>query len=378
MGNAVAVRPLRAIAGVMAGAVLISSMLLSASPATASSALAVASTPQTSLVVSATALVVGTPKITGTPTVGQVLKASPGTWTAGTSFKYQWLADGAPIANASVSTLALTASLAGKRISVRVTGAKSGFATASKTSAATSAVLRLLTSAVPAITGTLRVGQKLTAKTGTWTTGSVLTYQWYIAGAAVSKGTASTFTVPTSAAGKTITVAVTGAKTGYAKTTRTSKATAAVLGILTAPVPRISGIAAVGGKLTAVSGTWTAGTALKFQWYASGTAITKATASTLALSSALVGKTITVKVTGSKPGYVAATKTSTATGKVYYPNRTVPVTDWDCPSWAPIKGNADSGIYHVPSGRYYERTRPEECFRTEAAAVAAGYRKSKL
>lgn len=378
MGNAVAVRSLRAIAGVMAGAVLISSMLLSTSPATASSAPAAASTPQMGLGVAAAALVVGTPKIAGTPTVGQVLKTSPGTWTAGTSFRYQWLADGAPIANATASTLALTVSLAGKRISVTVTGAKSGFATASKTSAATSAVLRVLNSAVPTIIGTLRVGQKLTAKAGTWTTGTVLTYQWYIAGAAASNGKASTFTLPPSAAGKTISVAVTGAKSGYAKTTRTSKAAAVVFGLLTAPVPKISGIAAVGGKLTAVAGTWTAGTALTYQWYASGTAITRATASTLALSSALVGKSITVKVTGTKPGYIAATKTSTATGKVYYPNRTVPASDWDCPAWAPIKGNADSGIYHVPSGRYYEKTRPEECFRTEAAAVAAGYRKSKL
>ncbi|WP_460796706.1 sunset domain-containing protein [Microbacterium sp. GXF0217] len=360
----------------MSSAVLIASMVaLSPTPASASTAGGV---PQAGIVSAASSLTIGTPKVTGTATIGQTLKASPGTWTAGTAFAYQWLANGARIAKATGSTLALTASLVGKKISVQVTGSQPGYTTASKTSAATAAVLRALTTATPTITGTVQVGQKLTAKPGTWTSGTAFTYQWYIAGVAASKATASTFTIPASAAGKTVTVAVTGSKSGYANASRTSKATVSVRGILTAPTPRISGTPAVGTNLTAVAGTWTAGTVLTYQWYANGAAISKATGSTLALSAALVGKTITVKVTGSKPGYATATKASSATGKVYYPNRTTPASEWNCPSWAPIKGNANSGIYHVPGGRYYEKTKPEECFRTEAAAVAAGYRKSKL
>lgn len=51
---------------------------------------------------------------------------------------------------------------------------------------------------------------------------------------------------------------------------------------------------------------------------------------------------------------------------------------WNCPSWAPIKGNADSGIYHLPGWAYYDRTNPEECFRSEAAALGAGYRPSQV
>lgn len=50
---------------------------------------------------------------------------------------------------------------------------------------------------------------------------------------------------------------------------------------------------------------------------------------------------------------------------------------WDCPSAYPIKGNASSMIYHMPYGSYYSRTNPEQCFATESAAKAAGYRKSK-
>ncbi|MCD9198281.1 sunset domain-containing protein [Aeromicrobium wangtongii] len=51
---------------------------------------------------------------------------------------------------------------------------------------------------------------------------------------------------------------------------------------------------------------------------------------------------------------------------------------WNCPSSAPIKGNASSRIYHVPSGSFYGRTKPEQCFANEADAIKAGYRKSKV
>ena len=45
-----------------------------------------------------------------------------------------------------------------------------------------------------------------------------------------------------------------------------------------------------------------------------------------------------------------------------------------CPPSHPIKGNRNSMIYHVPSSRSYAATKPEECFATEADAIAAGYR----
>ncbi|MGI8998719.1 MAG: hypothetical protein ACR2GO_03320 [Candidatus Limnocylindria bacterium] len=53
-----------------------------------------------------------------------------------------------------------------------------------------------------------------------------------------------------------------------------------------------------------------------------------------------------------------------------------PETAWDCPWTHPIKGNAPSGIYHVPGGRYYDLTKPEDCFATDAVARSYGYRRS--
>jgi len=55
-----------------------------------------------------------------------------------------------------------------------------------------------------------------------------------------------------------------------------------------------------------------------------------------------------------------------------------PASKWNCPAWAPIKGNAPSRIYHLPGQRFYTRTTPEICFTSEAAARQSGYRKSKV
>lgn len=59
--------------------------------------------------------------------------------------------------------------------------------------------------------------------------------------------------------------------------------------------------------------------------------------------------------------------------------RAPPASKTACPAGHPIKGNRSSKelIYHVPGGRFYDRTGPEDCFATEDDARAAGYRKSQ-
>ena len=54
------------------------------------------------------------------------------------------------------------------------------------------------------------------------------------------------------------------------------------------------------------------------------------------------------------------------------------------PQQCPVVGNTNSRIYHTPGGRHYRQMLQENkrgdnrvCFRTEEAAKAAGYRKSK-
>ena len=55
----------------------------------------------------------------------------------------------------------------------------------------------------------------------------------------------------------------------------------------------------------------------------------------------------------------------------------VPAIDGGCPDGYPVKANTNSGIYHVPGGRFYERTRAERCYAHTADAEADGYRRAK-
>lgn len=72
------------------------------------------------------------PVTSGTPTVGQTLSTTDGTWTNSPSgYAYQWKADGASISGATANTYLLTSSEVGKVITCQVTasnGAGAGVA----------------------------------------------------------------------------------------------------------------------------------------------------------------------------------------------------------------------------------------------------------
>ena len=57
----------------------------------------------------------------------------------------------------------------------------------------------------------------------------------------------------------------------------------------------------------------------------------------------------------------SATAGSSATANPSPGGAVPPISEDDCPSNAPIKGNQSSGIYHVPGGSYYDVTDPEQC-----------------
>ena len=176
-------------------------------------------------------LTTSVPTISGTARVDSTLTANAGTWgPAPVDLTYQWKSNGSAISGATATTLVVPAASLGQTITVTVTGTKTGYTTASQTSVATAAVVAgVLTSSTPTITGTAQVGSTLTANAGTWgPTPVTLTYQWKAAGTAISGATGSTFLLTAAQAGKTITVEVTGTKTGYTTVTKESVATAAV------------------------------------------------------------------------------------------------------------------------------------------------------
>ena len=75
-----------------------------------------------------------TPTIVGTRQPGRTVVASPGSWTAGSTFTYQWYRNGALIPGATARSYRMTAADQSKAIQVMVTGSKPGFRTASRLS----------------------------------------------------------------------------------------------------------------------------------------------------------------------------------------------------------------------------------------------------
>ncbi|MET0927970.1 MAG: hypothetical protein ABWX74_00555, partial [Aeromicrobium sp.] len=84
-----------------------------------------------------------TPRVTGTARVGRTLKVRVGSWSPRPSYRYQWYANGKKIAKKGTkSAFTLTSRQKGKRITVKVTGRKAGYATVTKTSKKTKKVAR--------------------------------------------------------------------------------------------------------------------------------------------------------------------------------------------------------------------------------------------
>jgi hypothetical protein len=49
-----------------------------------------------------------------------------------------------------------------------------------------------------------------------------------------------------------------------------------------------------------------------------------------------------------------------------------------CPASHPVKAKLGSGIYHLPGGMNYDRTKPDRCYLDAAAAESDGLRPSKI
>ncbi len=174
-----------------------------------------------------------TPTIVGgkKPKVGQKLSISMPKWTpAATSYTYTWYRDGHPVPGANGSTYTLTSADYNEYIQVYVIGHREGHQAATVHSAYTSYVGKghFASTPAPKITGTRKVGHKLTA-TVTWKPKpSSLTYQWYRNGTKIKNATKSTYKLTKTDRGKRITVKVTGKKRGYTTHTRASAKTAKI------------------------------------------------------------------------------------------------------------------------------------------------------
>lgn len=256
-----------------------------------------------------------TPVVSGSAVVGARLVANPGNWSADANFDYSWSRDGVPIPNANQVAYTVQSGDVGHRIGVTVSGHHSGTEPITLPSALTSVVTatHAILGAVPKVTGTPSVGNRLTALSGSWgPDGVALRYQWLRDGAPVGGARESTYLLAVRDAGHIITVAATGTTYGYTSVSQISLPVKIALQALSAtPTPTITGSAKPGHTLTAVAGKWKpTPVMLSYQWNRNGVAITGADAPTYKLSRADEGSTITVTVSGFKEGSVPVSTTS--------------------------------------------------------------------
>lgn len=170
----------------------------------------------------------GTPTISGSAKVGSTLKASPGTWTPGAKLAYSWNLDGRPVAGSTSSTLRLTPAMTGRKVSVTVTGARTGYTSARRTSAAVTVAKGTLSSSKPRIAGSVKVGKTLKVKVGRWSPQPSFRYTWYANGKTVKTTSSPSLKVSKKWAGKRLKVKVTGALAGYTSKSVTSSSTSKV------------------------------------------------------------------------------------------------------------------------------------------------------
>ena len=181
-----------------------------------------------------------------------------------------------------------------------------------------------VTAAKPTVSPTTpTVGSVVTASPGTWTPAdTALAYQWSADGTPISGATSNTYTPVSGDIGKTLTVTVTGTRTGYTSASSTSDPTAAVVAApaITPGTPTISYAGSapqVATQVTASPGTWNpSGLTFSYQWKADGNPIAGATSATYVPLPATAGKQLTVTVTGSKAGLVSQSATSDPTPAV--------------------------------------------------------------
>ena len=183
------------------------------------------------------------PTISGSAREGNTLTANNGTWSnAPTAFAYQWQqcnASGASCSDISGATAKTYSLKSGDvdhtvRVTVTASNADGQSSANSNTTPVVSSSKGPVNTAPPTISGTPKVGEELSASTGTWTGGvQSYSYQWQrcdSGGAsctAVTDATSRTYGVRTVDVGNTLRVQVT-AKNASDSTTATSAPTAVV------------------------------------------------------------------------------------------------------------------------------------------------------
>jgi len=199
------------------------------------------------------------PAVTGTPTTGQQLTCSTGTWTgdAPITYAYQWQRNGVNIGGATASTYTLQEIDEGNLIRCVVTATNSINSTPSNSNAITP-LQEPVNTIAPAITGTAQTGQTLACSSGTWSNSPTgFTYQWKRNGVNIDVATASTYVIQSADVGQNVICTVTASNAnGSGTPTNSNTVVPSAPGALVDAVVRVAGAWVTVDKKTRVGGVW--------------------------------------------------------------------------------------------------------------------------
>ncbi len=308
------------------------------------------------------------PTISPTAKVGTTLYAKSGEWTSGTTFTYEWFANGAPISGATAFTFVPTSTHRGKQLTVTITGKRAGYNTESRTSPAVTVAYGTFSMAAPRISGMSYPGATVSAVAPPATPArTTTTYQWKIDGRNISGATSSTFRIPASYDGRKLTVTVTGKRPGVSTKSVTSAHSTVDTKFSASPTPTISGTARVGARLTAKVGTWRPSPTFTYQWLADSVPIPGATSSTYTVKGPQLGKKISVVVTARKFGYATAVRSGGPTAAVGKPATAIPADG----GYLVGSGSVPAGTYIAQAGTRFCSWQRES--QTEVLGADFGY-----
>jgi hypothetical protein len=233
------------------------------------------------------------PAVTGTVQVGRTLSADTGTWTSQqqpTGYAYQWQVSAddavwgsaAGTGNATASYVPV-ASEYGSYLRVKVTATNSGGSTDATSTSSVVLPVAPVSSVAPAVTGTVQVGQTLSADTGTWTSQQQPTgyaYQWQVSAngtdgwaTAAGTGNATSSYMPVAADyGSYLRVKVTATNDGGSVDAASTSSVVLPVAPVSSVVPVVTGTVQVGETLSVDTGTWTsqqAPTTYVYEWQVS-------------------------------------------------------------------------------------------------------------
>lgn len=233
--------------------------------------------------------------------------------------------------------------------------------TAGETAAGIDALLALEGTAIvntarPAISGTAKAGEVLTADPGMWSIENIkLDYQWFANGSPIEAATGKTYTIGGQNVGKTISVEVTGSRTDHEPGTAMSESTAPVAAgtfTLTKP-PVIHGAIRVGDQAGVTQGTWNmADPNRSYQLLMDGADVPGATTRANIVTPDMLGKRLSYRETVSLPGFVPASATTEESAPIIegvLTQITNPSLDGDAIAGVPVTAKPGTFVQSGPS-----------------------------